>query len=552
MLALWLCGMIVPVQASTSTTITIPLDITNTLPGVQNYTNPVIFRYGWNSFGWLFIFRNPQELTNYEDVTLGWDTVTCKYKIRWFYYNNQRGNRRWPLDEDSLAILQDIDASYDDLTIDGWLFYSCMNNQAWYGQLTHTREWVEYKLVGWVDIQTSTNSYNPTLSNFGRTQNGYTSFTTYNRSAGWYIFDSAGGIWEVCGLRIPLWMPASTGWFNPYSSNHCGSTHMSVVWNTNLTWSISSGDIYDFDFHITTIAWSGWLFYYSWSESVTIGWWTRNGIFTAPTPVTIGSNTQWLPTDALLLQTIEVGATWWVSLYADANNPFWLSIHVPNGTVWQRINIYRSQDGVNRYLNTPQNGCQLDANFYCTFQTDHLSFFTLTPTQEDIEEEVEDTEGVEQDNEEDTNGNNTITVTIQKDNCPNGDFSWGYYDKKCKKQALQVTKKWTETITQTVADVTFDVEQIKYEIGWKDYVVLMPTIENSTLEWLVSRLHEAIESIVLPWIHTQEDEFIGSYNAVLNAIKIAGDIKSVSKLQREVLLQKTTINLVKVIKEVIK
>ena len=54
---------------------------------------------------------------------------------------------------------------------------------------------------------------------------------------------------------------------------------------------------------------------------------------------------------------------------------FTLRIFVPGYDVGTIFSIVRSSDGTTWELNTPDSTCTLDEDQYCTFQTDHLSFF---------------------------------------------------------------------------------------------------------------------------------------------------------------------------------
>jgi hypothetical protein len=56
------------------------------------------FRGGGNSFGGL-IARTPTEDGLKEKIVVNGNTVECTKKISGLYYNAQRGERLWPLDE---------------------------------------------------------------------------------------------------------------------------------------------------------------------------------------------------------------------------------------------------------------------------------------------------------------------------------------------------------------------------------------------------------------------------------------------------------------------
>jgi len=115
--------------------------------GTINLDNlsPVHFNDNWNDF-WGFLFfsnwrivsdRESQEeidgddewqesnVSHTVDIQI-WDvTYKCKEKMEWFYYNSERWERLWPLDDATKT-----DWSMNDVTIQWWLYTVCTKD--WY------------------------------------------------------------------------------------------------------------------------------------------------------------------------------------------------------------------------------------------------------------------------------------------------------------------------------------------------------------------------------------------------------------------------------------
>ncbi len=136
------------------------------LSDLQNNQSTVWFFYWWNNFGGLVFLRSPENLGTPETVQLGSSTKTCYKKLRGVYYNNQRGMRFRPLDQDTLTILQTLSWAYDALQMTGWLFLGCngSSDSYVYGDITHIRSWYRYELIAWTQLQFSSNQYLPTFS----------------------------------------------------------------------------------------------------------------------------------------------------------------------------------------------------------------------------------------------------------------------------------------------------------------------------------------------------------------------------------------------------
>lgn len=97
---------------------------------------PVHFVDNWNDFGW-FIYSEGGE--DVEDAVLhiwdhygesvkfeGWNWYVCKHRINWFYYNSERWERLFPIDEGTAAKWRNLGLQ-PWLTTNGWLYTECMS-----------------------------------------------------------------------------------------------------------------------------------------------------------------------------------------------------------------------------------------------------------------------------------------------------------------------------------------------------------------------------------------------------------------------------------------
>lgn len=165
----------------------------------------VVFRAAGNDFMWSFFWLNARSLTTWEVVSISWSvwsTKTCFKQVRWLYYNAQRWNRIWPLDDATKDYLLSYDNSYNNLTISGWLYTSCSGDEySIYGQIKYTVSWDSYSsyLVAWTKYNRDTNTISWEFArNFQRFDNKYPI---------WYIYDDRG------------WGIGFVGW-EGYASNH--------------------------------------------------------------------------------------------------------------------------------------------------------------------------------------------------------------------------------------------------------------------------------------------------------------------------------------------
>lgn len=108
----------------------------------------------------------------------------CTEQLRGLYYNNQRGLRLWPIDQNTLTGLQTIDSGYNAMTLTGGLYTSCSGKPAGavYGAVTQYRGNHSFSLIGGVNYNFASKMW---LPSFGQTLYKYS-----NTSASGWIFDS--------------------------------------------------------------------------------------------------------------------------------------------------------------------------------------------------------------------------------------------------------------------------------------------------------------------------------------------------------------------------
>lgn len=190
-------------------------------------TTDLHFNYNGNDFWWRFFFENSIDIET--NVVLDWIIKSCNKQIRWYYFNPARGLTVWPLDQDSLVNLQNLDVSYLDLSLSGGLFIC--DDWSIYGNITH--EWKSniYYLIAWVDYNFINNAYLPTFLQSMKFTNGITSG---------YVFDSYGGIASLNGNGLTS-MESSTG--NVIIHSTLGVLTWDISFYKDLTWGNASATI---------------------------------------------------------------------------------------------------------------------------------------------------------------------------------------------------------------------------------------------------------------------------------------------------------------------
>lgn len=93
--------------------------------------HPIHFKDNGNDFWWFIYFSNwsgeDADLASGYIYEVEWDGVTynCKKKLEWFYYDSERWERLWPLDNESRW---KINQGGEILNMTWWLFTLCIKN----------------------------------------------------------------------------------------------------------------------------------------------------------------------------------------------------------------------------------------------------------------------------------------------------------------------------------------------------------------------------------------------------------------------------------------
>ena len=149
--------------------------------------SPIHFADNWNDFWGLIYFSNVGEdtLSSGEFSVIAWGLkYTCDKQVRWFYYDAQRGERLWPLDESTKNVW-----GMDELDITGGFYTRCLDKEAYdsaidtecsetegdentynecvaeqrekyadtnwfYGMIEHSYNDEDFTLIAWVEYQT--------------------------------------------------------------------------------------------------------------------------------------------------------------------------------------------------------------------------------------------------------------------------------------------------------------------------------------------------------------------------------------------------------------
>lgn len=202
---------------SHANTLSFPAGLTVAFPGVDQNYSTVNFNVQ-NAFNGIFLWRANKTLTTPVTVTIGSTTISgCTQQLQGLYYNNQRGFRLWPIDQNTLTGMQGIDTSYNSLTLTGGLFTNCsgsgVSSQNVYGALWHIRGGHTYRVLGGVSYDFANKTWT-NVASWSWTKLG-------NTATGW-LFDSQGSIGQFVGWTgtIPV---CTNGATNPPSCNQCPS-----------------------------------------------------------------------------------------------------------------------------------------------------------------------------------------------------------------------------------------------------------------------------------------------------------------------------------------
>lgn len=164
---------------------------------LAQYFSAVHYSLWGNDIGGGFFWREVEDLETPVTISAnGTGNVECYGRVKGFYYSSQRGERLWPLDEESKSQLENLNTNYGDLAMKWWRYTRCQGNENnIYGKITHTYKDKSYDLIAGVSYNVAENKLTtpPALRcNFQRLNNAIPFG---------YIYDSAGGI-GILGASI--------------------------------------------------------------------------------------------------------------------------------------------------------------------------------------------------------------------------------------------------------------------------------------------------------------------------------------------------------------
>ena len=164
---------------------------------LAQYFSAVHYSLWGNDIGGGFFWREVEDLETPVTISAnGTGNVECYGRVKGFYYSSQRGERLWPLDEESQEQLKQLNPTYAHLAMQWGRYTRCQGNENnIYGKITHTYKDKSYDLIAGVSYNVAENKVTtpPALRcNFQRLNNAIPFG---------YIYDSAGGI-GILGASI--------------------------------------------------------------------------------------------------------------------------------------------------------------------------------------------------------------------------------------------------------------------------------------------------------------------------------------------------------------
>lgn len=175
---------------------------------LAQYFSAVHYSLWGNDIGGGFFWREVEDLETPVTISAnGTGNVECYGRVKGFYYSSQRGERLWPLDQESKEQLKQLNPTYADLAMQWGRYTRCQGNENnIYGKITHTYKDKSYDLIAGVSYNVAENKVTtpPALRcNFQRLNNAIPFG---------YIYDSAGGI-GILGASIKSSvMKRATAW----------------------------------------------------------------------------------------------------------------------------------------------------------------------------------------------------------------------------------------------------------------------------------------------------------------------------------------------------
>ena len=164
---------------------------------LAQYFSAVHYSLWGNDIGGGFFWREVEDLETPVTISAnGTGNVECYGRVKGFYYSSQRGERLWPLDQESQEQLKQLNPTYAHLAMQWGRYTRCQGNENnIYGKITHTYKDKSYDLIAGVSYNVAGNKVTtpPALRcNFQRLNNAIPFG---------YIYDSAGGI-GILGASI--------------------------------------------------------------------------------------------------------------------------------------------------------------------------------------------------------------------------------------------------------------------------------------------------------------------------------------------------------------
>ena len=197
-----------------------------------------------NNFGWFLYFSSnkwdgessnttdlPRVTTNGSDASV----YKCKNRVKWFYYNAERWERLWPLDNETRSGLEGThwlettwwiyticaQSGYQEalLQCEDWTYPDCTNcdynvctekvrqqfkadGYGFYWSLVQTYSWKEHTLTMWVNYD------KPAWAQFISIESGSDLAPTFvridNKYPVWFIYDNLGWVW-LAWCKLTTW-----------------------------------------------------------------------------------------------------------------------------------------------------------------------------------------------------------------------------------------------------------------------------------------------------------------------------------------------------------
>jgi hypothetical protein len=163
--------------------------IVQNTPSSPSYHISELHFFAWGNDFVGTLLQTATVLDEPQYITMELQQVVCEKQVHWLYYNNQRWQRLFPLDTDTLISLQSIEPSYLSLALSWWWYTQCsgsgIDTGSILGQITFDHNGLLTHLIAWGQFNMLQNSYSWPLRN---------SLQYLENTPIGYIYDSNGGI----------------------------------------------------------------------------------------------------------------------------------------------------------------------------------------------------------------------------------------------------------------------------------------------------------------------------------------------------------------------